>query len=130
MEKIKDFTRQGALPKEIANQKTPLCSYCIQAKQGRTSISQSATGGFIKSGNLRPGEKVSYDHYMSREPGYIANVHRCVLKKEHANCGTIIVDHASDFVFHFVQTSTEGSQTVEAKHKFGRFTKNCGVKIR
>ena len=94
------------------------------------SISKSATGGFIKSGNLRPGEKVSYDHYMSREPGFIANVHGCVLKKEHANCGTIIVDYASDFVFYFAQTSTEGSQTVEAKHKFKRFAKNCGVKIR
>ena len=102
MEKIKDFARQGILPKEIANCKTPLCSFCIQAKQSRTLISKSATGGFIKSGNLRLGKKVSCDYYMSREPGFIANVHACVLKKEHANCGMIMVDHASNFVFHFV----------------------------
>ena len=130
MEKIKDFTRQGILPKEITNCKTPLCSFCIQAKQDHTLISKLATSGFIKLSNLRPGEKVSCDHYMSREPGFIANVHRCVLKKEHVNYETIMVDYASDFVFHFVQTSTKGSQTVEAKHKFERFTKNCGVKIR
>ena len=130
MERIKDFARKGFLPKEIANCKTPLCTYCIQAKQGRTSISRSATGGSIKSGNLKSGDKVSCDHYMSREPGLVANIHGCILKREHATCGTIMVDHASDFIFHFVQTSTEGSQTVEAKHKFERFAKNCGVDIK
>ena len=53
-----------------------------------------------------------------------------MLKKEYVNCGTIIVNHASDFIFYFMQTSNEGSQIVEAKHKFERFAKNCGVKIR
>ena len=67
MERIKDFTRKSFLLKEIANCKTPLCIYYIQAKQGRISISQSATGGSIKSRNLKSGDKVSYDHYMSRE---------------------------------------------------------------
>ena len=33
------------------------------------------------------------------------------------------------FFFHFVQTSTEGPITVEAKHEFERFSKNCGVEI-
>ena len=67
---------------------------------------------------------------MSREPGFVANNHSYVLKREHASCGTIMVDHASDLVFHFMQTSTEGSQTLEAKHKFKQFIKNCRVNIK
>jgi len=41
-----------------------------------------------------------------------------------------MVDHASDFIFHFIQTSVEGSQTVDAKHKFEIFTKSCGIDIK
>ena len=41
-----------------------------------------------------------------------------------------MVNYSSDHSHHFVQTSTEGLQTVEAKHKFERFSANCGVKIK
>ena len=41
-----------------------------------------------------------------------------LLSKSHATCGTLFVDHASDFTFNFMQTSTEATQTVEGKHKF------------
>ena len=129
-ERIKDFARKGFLPKDIATCKTQLCPYCIQAKQTRTSISGAATGGSIKTNDLKPGDKVSRDHLQSREPGIVANVNGQVLKKVQANCGTMLVDHASDFIFVFIQMSTEGSQTVEAKYKFELFAQNCGVKIK
>ena len=103
---------------------TPLFPYCIQEKQSSASMLKSATRGFIILDNPRPRDKVSCNHYASREPGFIENLHSCVLKKEYANFGTIIVDNASDLVFHFVQTSTEGMQTFEGKHKFERFAKN------
>lgn len=41
-----------------------------------------------------------------------------------------MVDHASDYIFHFIQTSVEGSQTIDAKHKFEIFAKSCGVNIK
>ena len=41
-----------------------------------------------------------------------------------------MIDHASDFSFHFTQTSEDGAQTVEAKHKFERLENNCGVNIK
>ena len=129
-EKIKDLSRQGLLPKELSTFKSPLCSFCIQAKQQRNSITSMATGGAIKSGNLKPGSKISCDQYYSREPGFIANNNGLVLSKESAKYGTLFVDHASDFIFHFLQTSPDGSQTVDAKHKFETFAKNCGVDIR
>ena len=59
MKKIKDFSRQGLLPKEILN----------------------------------------------------ADIPRAV-------CGTLKIDHASDYIFCFIQTSTSDKQTVEAKYKF------------
>ena len=31
--------------------------------------------------------------------------------------------------FHFIQTSADGSQTADAKHKFESFSKNCGMQI-
>ena len=78
-EKIKDFSRKGHLPKDLATCKTLICPFCIQAKQTRRSISGSATGRHIKASNLKPEQKVSCDHYISREPGYaagyVANIH-------------------------------------------------------
>ena len=71
---------------------------------------------------MKSGDEVSYDHYISREPRFVANIHRYILKREYANCRIIIVDHTSNYTFHFGQTSTKGSQMVEAKHKFERFT--------
>ena len=44
-ENIKDFARKGFLPKKIATCQSPLYSFCIQAKQQRTSSSRSVTGG-------------------------------------------------------------------------------------
>ena len=60
-ERVKDLSRQGLLPKELSSYSTPLYLFCIQAKQQHSSISSIVTGGSIKSGNLKPGAKVSCD---------------------------------------------------------------------
>ena len=52
-----------------------------------------------------------------------------VLVKDYATCGTIFINYVSNFVFHFIQTSTEGSQTAEGKHKFETFAKSYGINI-
>ena len=102
MEKLKEFARQGFLPKDITNAKSPLCSSSIQAKQTRTSISKMASGRSVKAGKLRPGNKISCDHCQSREPGMTCNNHGKVLENECASCGTIFVDHVSDFTHHSI----------------------------
>ena len=129
MEKIKDFSRHGLLPKHISTWKSILYPFCVQTKQQRYSISSKATRDSIKSGDLRPESKISCDQYHSREPVFIANNNGLVLSKDHAKYGTIMVDHASDFVFHFIQNSADRSQTVDSKHKFETFSTNCGTKI-
>ena len=73
--------------------------------------------------------KVSCDQHNSSEKGILANNNGQVLSKSHATCGTLFVDHASDFTFNFIQTSTEASQTVEGKDKFKIFAKSCGVSV-
>ena len=68
--------------------------------------------------------------FMSRNPGIIFNICVEVLAKEHANSGTIFVDHASDFILTFTQTSTRSNQEVEAKHKFETFSKSYNTSTR
>ena len=99
----------------------------MQAKQQRNSVSKSATRESIKEGDLKPDMKVSCDQFQSIEPGCTSNNNGRILSKPHAAAGAMMVDHASDFAFNFTQTSTEASQTVEAKHKFETFSKSCGV---
>ena len=55
-------------------------------------MSGAAACNFIKSNNLKLGDKVSYDHLMSKESDFLANNYGCVLKKVKVNCGTIMVD--------------------------------------
>ena len=101
----------------------------MQTKQQHNARSKSTTGDTIKEGDLKPGMKVSCDQCQSSEPGFASNNDGQVLSKTHATRGTIMVDYASDFVFNFTQTSTEASQTVQAKHEFETFSKSCGINI-
>ena len=80
MKSIRYFPRTGCLPKEIANYATPLCPFCIQAKQEKY-MTTNAAGGSIKSGNLKPGEKASCDQHNSREPRMAFNNNGKLLQK-------------------------------------------------
>ena len=106
---IKGFARKGFLPKEIATCKIPLYSFCIQVKQTRISISTSATSCLIKANNLHPSSKISCDYYHFYEPSLVVNNNSQILAKEYATYGTVIVDHVSEYIFLFTQTSVEGS---------------------
>ena len=55
----------------------------------------------------QPRSKISYNQYQLRELGIICNNNGQVLLKEDTNCGTIFIDHILDFVFNFIQTSTD-----------------------
>ena len=129
-EYIKDFAHKYFLPKEIANCKMPLYSFCIEAKQSRTLILASAIGDSIKLNNLRLDSKISHDHYHSCKPRVIANNNRQILIKEYALYRNIIVNYASDFIFHFIKTSVESYQTAKAKYKFETFAESCSIEIK
>ena len=73
---------------------------------------------------------MSCDHYHYRDPGTLENNNGQVLSKEHITCGAVMVDHASDYVSNFVQTSVKGTQKLDAKHKFETLAESCGIKIR
>ena len=65
MENVTSLSFQGLLPYEINNTPTLLSTCFVQAKKNRTSMNESTTGNYIRSENLRPGDKVSSDHYIS-----------------------------------------------------------------
>ena len=67
---------------------------------------------------------------MSREPGMTCDNNSEALTKDHTFCGTLMIDHTSECVFCFIQTSISGEQTVKVKHKFERFPKSCNVNIK
>ena len=67
---------------------------------------------------------------MSRKTITLANNNGNAIEHEHVRCGAIVVDDSSDCVFHFLHASTEGSGTVEAKHKFETFSNNVVPKTK
>ena len=77
----------------------PICLFCMQDKQVFNSISYAAAGRLIKLSNHKLRDKVSSDHYMSWELGFILNNHKCILKKQKTSYSTTIVNYASDFLY-------------------------------
>ena len=57
-------------------------------------------------------------------------MHGQILKHNKANNLIIMVNHALDYVFVFIQTSTKAKQMVEAKHKFECFVQNYRISIK
>ena len=84
----------------------------------------------MKSNDLNTTDRVSCNHYVSREHSFTSNDHSHVLKRFKDNRGTMVVDNDFDRTYHFAQTNTEGLKAVEANHEFERFTASCGVKIK
>ena len=54
-------------------------------------------------------------------PGIMCNNYSSILTKEYAACGALMIDHTSNYIFYFIQTSSNSNQTVEAKYKFKTF---------
>mmetsp|Transcript_15062 Transcript_15062/g.36800 ORF Transcript_15062/g.36800 Transcript_15062/m.36800 type:complete len:509 (-) Transcript_15062:4073-5599(-) len=97
----------------------PKCTICQLAKQHRRSPRSDAAneGGSNKNGrrkkekklmeeNLKPGDKVSMDQYISAVPGRLAHTFGKEKSNKQYAGGTLFVDHATGYVFVNHQTST------------------------
>ena len=84
----------------------------------------------IRSGDLRPDAKVSIDQYQSTLPGRLEHTKGKEDAAQQYHGGTIMVDHASGYVFVHNQVSLNMGETLKGIEKFETFADSCGVRIR
>ena len=119
----------------IATAHHPKCAACLLAKQCRRSPSTPPpkfppVEMKLKEGDLKPGDKVSIDQYVSAVGGRLPHTKGKEKEADKYQGGTIFVDHATGFIFIRHQISMRAGETVQAKNAFEKTARECGVSIR
>jgi hypothetical protein len=113
----------------------PLCAACQLGKQGQTSVRASTQvllpncQNLLRQGNLKPGDAVSIDQYMSATHGRLAHTKGKEAKLKQYVGGTIFVDHATTLIHHSSQVSLRVGETLKAKHRFEGLAREWGHQI-
>jgi hypothetical protein len=82
----------------------------------------------LQRGDIRQGDDVSADHYISAVPGRLE--HTYGREKQGYTCGTLFVDHATYKIFNFCQYSATVLETVTSKNKLEQLAKLEGFDIK
>ena len=112
-----------------------LCAACQMSKATRRATQEARRTSLfdstvIRKGDLSPGQAVSMDQFMSMTPGRLPNTKGKEPDTHKFNGGTIMVDHASQFIFVFNQVSLRIGETLQGKTAFEQFADSAGVKIK
>lgn len=112
----------------------PLCTACVIAKSSRrgsrariTQSNKNIPG--LKTSHLFPGQVVSLDQYESTIRGRLPQTQGKEPESDQYVGGTIVVDHASSFIFHRNQVSLRSSDTILSKRIWDRFAASCNAKL-
>ena len=122
--------------KGSSNCKPPRCEACQYAKQKRTTPlsvkhpSPDAEEGALTRNQLRPGDRVSCDQYISTTLGRLPHTQGKEAKSSQLVGGTMFVDHASNFIFHRHQVNLTAAESVRSKHACERLFREHGSIIR
>ena len=114
----------------------PKCEACLFAKQHRrTSDSQKVVNKpdremAIRRNNLKPGDLVSGDQWISSQPGRLPHTFGKEADDDRYHGGTILVDSSSSYLHVHCQVSLRTGETLVGKHAFERFARLNGVKIK
>jgi hypothetical protein len=79
--------------------------------------------------DLKPGDCVSLDQYVSSVPGRLAHTYGKENKRDKLTDGTIFVDHATGHVFIYNQVSASDGETLIGKKKYERLVLDSGVSV-
>jgi hypothetical protein len=79
--------------------------------------------------NLKPGDRVSLDQYVSSVPGRLAHTYDKENKLEKLTGGTIFVDNATGHVFIYTQVLARAGETLIGKKKYERLALDSGVSV-
>ena len=112
----------------------PVCTACQLAKQARRTPGHSRTGhspdSVLRAGDLKPGDCVSVDQYISGLPGRLPHTYGKEKKKDRYKGGTIFVDHASGFIFHRNQVTLTDDSNIKSKKLFDQVAADYGVTLK
>jgi hypothetical protein len=84
----------------------------------------------IRQGDLRPGDCVSMDQYISALPGRLPNTKGKESLSDRYKGGTMFVDHATGFLYLCNQVVLTAGSTLRSKKQFKEFASNFGIKIK
>ena len=120
--------------KKASSCEKPLCAACQLGKNHRRTphdpkTSKNPIDKVHKLINLKPGECVSMDQYISSKPGRLPHTFGKEGTEKSYHGGTIFVDHASGFVFVKHQILLNAPETVRAKRSFERYCASKEVKV-
>jgi transposase InsO family protein len=79
--------------------------------------------------DLKPGDHVSLDQYVSSVPGRLAHTYGKEKKLDKLTGGTIFVDNTTGHVFIYNQVSASASETLIGKKKYERLALDSGVSV-
>jgi hypothetical protein len=128
--KIKQMAARGDLPAYLGRVKPPKCAACMFGKATRRAWrSRSPANKLSTPPATSPGAVVAIDQMISSTPGLIAQISGFITKKRY-KVTTVFVDHFSGLSFVYLQKSTSGAETVEAKCAFERYACAHGVTVR
>ena len=123
-ETMSNISRQGKIPKILANISPPVCAACQYGKAKKKSLSRHALGSLRNHDNV-PGACVSVDQMITTTPG--RQITLSGKPTHHAYyCVTVFVDHASGKIFTHYQKNTGAEETLQAKYAFERMSKQHG----
>jgi hypothetical protein len=126
---LQHLSRQGRLPKALANCEPPICKSCQYGKAHRRPVAPPGKAQPIDSNNLHPGDCVSVDQIESSEPGYV-DVHTGKPTNAKYHAASLYTDHASRFMFLKCHYSTGGKEAIDGKRRFEQLATTYGVKIK
>jgi hypothetical protein len=84
----------------------------------------------LRQGDLKPGDCVSLDQYVSALPGRLLKGYGKEKKKDKYSGGTLFVNHASSLMYLRHQVSLRTSEMIKAKRSFEQFASSQGVTIK
>ena len=116
MNQIQQFAKEGIFGptnKCISTCDIPLCKACVHGKQHRLPAGSTP----LDIDHLTPGDCVSGDQIESSSPGLIPT-YRGTPTTARYHAGTLLVDHASRYLYFSPHLSTGSAEAIAAKHKF------------
>ena len=84
----------------------------------------------LKKDHLLPGQMVSADHYISRDPGRIYHTKGKSYQSDMFSGGCAFIDHASGYMSIKHQVAINATETVNSKQTFEREAQSQGVVIK
>jgi hypothetical protein len=112
----------------------PRCEVCQFAKghrsptHGKSQSTNPTTDGALKVNDIRPGSKVSVDHFESRLKGRTYTSFGKTTSDQYVG-GCVFVDHMSGYLHVEHQLGFSSSETIRAKQNYEQLALNHGVLV-